>query len=84
MKKLYLPLTFEEGNYIEKNGVFSIFCGDALKGFVDLDKAKDEARKLSLKNPSAKIVICESVVVIEPHRLEFTEKKFNERGELII
>lgn len=84
MKKLYLPLMFDERTHVANGGVTTIFAEEAFKAFSDMDAAREEAQKLSLKNPRGKVVILESVIVIEARKIEFAEKQYNANGELIV
>jgi hypothetical protein len=83
VKKLYLPLLFDEQTHVASGGKTTIFCTEAFYAFSDMEKAREEAKRLSLKNPQGKVVILESIVVIEARRVEFAEKMYNEHGELI-
>lgn len=82
MKKLFLPLVFDEG-VVAKQDRYMMWP-EELTAYVDLEAAKETARKMAVGNPKAKIVILSSELVIEPRRIEFSEKHFNSNGELIV
>lgn len=57
---------------------------DPWKAFEDLDDAREHAKKLSLSDPKSKVVIMTSYCVVEPRRVDFSEKLFNDQGELLV
>lgn len=82
MKKLFLPLVFDEGVVAKADRY--IFWPDECVAYMDLESAKEAGRKMVVGNPKAKVVILVSEMVIEPRRIEFSEKHFNSNGELIV
>lgn len=82
MKKVYLPVLFgKECLATTPNGV-KLFTNE-MDGFYSLDDAEAKARQLALTDPKAKVVIFVSELVVEPRKIEFATKKFNDSGELV-
>lgn len=82
MKRIFLPCLFSKDcTALQQNGV-SIFIPE-MQGYYKLEDAEEKARQLALTDPKAKVVIFESTMVIEPRKIEFATKRFNESGELL-
>lgn len=85
MKKLFVPLMFADDTHIRRDGVEQYIPGcDPLTMYGTLDEAKEAAKHLSLAHPKGKVVIFEAVMVVEPRKVEFSEKVYNSSGELIV
>lgn len=85
MKKLFVPLMFTDETYVLRgNGGQYVPGCDPLTTFGTMDEAKEAAKHLSLAHPKGKVVIFEAVMVIEPRKVEFSEKVYNGSGELIV
>lgn len=82
MKKLFLPCLFSNKTlYLHGKGA-KLFIPE-MEAFYTLDEAVEFAQKLSLTDPNSKVVIFEATTVIEPRKVEFAKKKFNDNGELL-
>lgn len=81
MKKLFLPVLFN-GNVINQGYGAKLFIPE-MDAYFTIEQAEEKARQLALTDPSCKVVIFEAIRVIEPRKIEFATKKFNESGELV-
>lgn len=84
MKKLYVPLLVSEDSCVSKEDGLIFFSSDGFRTFYSAEDAKEFARRLVITNPKSKAIVAVSELVIEPRRMEFSEKKYNENGELIV
>ena len=85
MKKLYVPYLFDKENFVQQNGIYTLFPpSEGIKGYPDMEQALEAGRQLALRSPKSKVVIFESVMVVEPRKIEFSEKVYNDAGELVI
>lgn len=55
-----------------------------LTAYYTMDAAEEKAKSMSLLNPKGKVVIFEAVKVVEPRKVEFAVKSFNDSGELLV
>ena len=85
MKKLWLPLLCNNETYVGNNAGGSFMPGaEVYKAFTDKGKARDHAKDLAMQNVGGKVILFEAVMVVEPRRVEFAEKAYNEGGELVV
>lgn len=85
MKKLFLPLMFNPDTYVARgNGGQYVPGCDPLSMYGTMDEAKEAAKHLSLAHPKGKVIIFEAVMMVEPRKVEFSEKVYNSSGELIV
>jgi hypothetical protein len=76
---------FDASTFVESRHGGTIIPGtDAWQAFHDLPSAVEAAKKMSVNNPKAQIIILESKCIIEPRKIEFAEKMYNSAGELIV
>ena len=85
MRKIYLPLLFNKGNSIAKeNGLSWLPGSEECRAYHSLDDAREAAKKLALSDPKGKVMILVSERIIEPRKVEFSEKEFTPTGELLV
>lgn len=85
MKKLFVPFLVNKNTFVDgRNGPSLLPLPDrALKAFYTEDEAIDEGQQLALMDPKGKVVILEAKLVIEPKKVEFIKKQYNDKGELL-
>lgn len=87
MKKLFVPVLLNKETFVEGRDEVAKILHDpnrSIKAFYSKDAAIVEAHQLALSDPKGKVVIFESMTVIEPKKVEFTQKEFNNKGELLV
>lgn len=85
MKKLWLPLLCNEETFLSNNVGGNFMPGsEVYKAFTDKGKARDFAKDLAMRNVGGKVILFEAIMVVEPRRVEFAEKAYNEGGELVV
>ena len=85
MKKLWLPLLYNSETFVSNQTGGSFMPGsEVYKAFTDKGKAREFAKTLAMGNVNGKVILFEAVMVVEPRRVEFAEKSYNEGGELVV
>lgn len=87
MRKLFVPVLLNKDTFVDgRDGVAKILHDPnrVIKAFYTKDEAITEGHQLALSDPKGKVVILEASTVIEPKKVEFTQKEYNARGELLV
>lgn len=85
MKQVFLALPFDSENSIVKGWGHVYLPGlDNIHCYFDKAQLVEKAKEMGLKSPKSKIVIFQAIAVVEPRSIEFAEKQYNDRGELVI
>ena len=86
MKQLWLPLLVDADNFVAQQGggLFVPIATAEYKAFHDREKAMAFSKDLAVRHPQAKVMIFKAVGIIEPRKIEFAEKQYNDSGELIV
>ena len=88
MRKIFVPFLCNKNTFLEVRGGTGVKllpnAMDILEGFFSKEEAIEAAQKLSLSDPKGKVIILESLMVVEPYKVEFIQKVYNNKGELIV
>ena len=85
MKKLYLPILFDDGVAgAEKNWGQMLMLDGVFNAYHTREQAEEQAKVLALTKPNCKCIIFESTSVVEPRSVEFSVKRYSEKGELMV
>jgi hypothetical protein len=86
MKKLFVPFLCNKETFVDgRNGPKLLPpCERALEAFSTEEAAIEAGQQMSLMDPKGKVVVFESTIVIEPKKVEFVQKRYNGKGELLV
>lgn len=86
MQKLFLPILCSPEGVVAGDMGANIYAPEDgyFAGFYNMEAAKDFAKILAARSPGSKVVILESTLLIEPRRIEFSEKTYNANGEVVV